>query len=57
MTDRLMIAYGLMLLMALAAAGAVWWNVYHSHERTLARRRARQRQSERPAPPSPPAPS
>ncbi len=46
MTDRLMIAYGLMILMAVTLAGALWWNMYHSHRRVHARRMARERQIE-----------
>lgn len=41
MTERHMIAYGLLLLLALAVGAIVWWNVHHSHGRTLARRRKR----------------
>lgn len=37
MTDRLIIAYGLMLLIALGAGALIWWNLYHSRTRTYAR--------------------
>ncbi len=40
MTDRLMIAYGLMLLMVVAGAAATWWNIHHSHRRTYQGRMA-----------------
>jgi hypothetical protein len=37
MTDRLLIAYGLMLLMAVWIGGFVWWKRYHSFTRSYAR--------------------
>ena len=40
MTDRLLIAYGLMLLLAAGLAAMIWWNVYHSHRRTYERQQA-----------------
>ena len=43
MTERLIVAYGLMLLMALAGGAAIWWNLYHSHRRTYARQLAAHR--------------
>ena len=43
MNDRLVIAYGLMFLMAVLLAAVVWWNVHHSHHRTYKRRQARGR--------------
>lgn len=43
MTDRLMVAYGLMFLMAVAVGGVIWWTVRHSHRRTYKRRVARER--------------
>ncbi|MEO6040524.1 MAG: hypothetical protein ABIP41_01355 [Croceibacterium sp.] len=46
MVDRQLIAYGLILLMAAAIAGVVWWHVYHSHTRTYVRRKAAERQIE-----------
>jgi hypothetical protein len=42
MTDRLLIAYGLMLLIALGLGAAAWWNLYHSRTRSLARQRKRE---------------
>ena len=42
MIDRLIIAYGLIVLMTIGIAAAIWWNVHHSHKRTCARDRARQ---------------
>ena len=46
MTDRHMVAYGLMALIAIAVAGLVCWRSYHSHRRTYARQRDRQRKDE-----------
>jgi hypothetical protein len=47
MTERLMIAYGLIALMIVALAAIVWWNLYHSYPRKEARERARRRAAER----------
>ena len=47
MTERHLIAYALLALLALAVAAVVWWNVRHSHRRTYARDQARRRKSER----------
>jgi hypothetical protein len=44
MQTRLLIAYLLILLMVAGGAGVLWWNLYHSRERTYARERARRRQ-------------
>jgi hypothetical protein len=46
MPVRLLIAYLLMLLLATGGAGILWWNIYHSRERTYAREQARRRRSE-----------
>ena len=46
MTDRLIVAYALMLLLALGVGGVIWWNLYHSHRRTYARRLAAERRKE-----------
>ena len=46
MTDRHVIAYGLMALMAVAAGVLVWWRGYRSYDQAHARMRARQRRSE-----------
>ncbi len=43
MTDRLMLAYGLIFLMIVVIAAIVWWNVYHSYPHKEARERARRR--------------
>jgi hypothetical protein len=42
-SDRLLIAYGLMFLLAVGFGAVIWWNVYHSHRRTYRRRLARER--------------
>jgi uncharacterized membrane protein len=41
MTDRQLIAYGLMVLLAAALAAVVWWTRYNSHSQTSARRQAK----------------
>jgi type II secretory pathway component PulJ len=41
MTDRLLLAYSLIALLALAGAAIIAWKVYHSRSRTHARQRAR----------------
>jgi hypothetical protein len=46
MTDRLLVAYVLILLLVAGGAGVLWWNIYHSPGRTYARKRARRRQSD-----------
>ena len=43
MTDRLMIAYGLMILLAAGLGAVIWWNIHHSHRRTYDRHMARRR--------------
>lgn len=43
MTDRLLAAYGLMVVLALGVGAAIWWTVHNSHERTYKRRVARER--------------
>lgn len=43
MTDRLMIAYGLMVLIAVALGAIIWWSVHHSYRRTYQRRMLRER--------------
>jgi hypothetical protein len=43
MTTRLIIAYSLIAAMVFAAAAIAWWAVYHSRERTEARRRLTRR--------------
>jgi hypothetical protein len=47
MTTRLVVAYALIALLVLAAAGIAWWNVHHSRPRTEARQRARRRAAQR----------
>jgi hypothetical protein len=42
MPTRLVIAYGLIAVMLLAAAGFAWWRARNTHERRDARARARQ---------------
>ena len=37
-----MFAYGLMLLTALAVGAVVWWNLYNSRDRQMARQRKRE---------------
>jgi uncharacterized iron-regulated membrane protein len=44
---RLMVAYLLILFMALAAAGMTWWKVRQSPRRVEARKRARRRAAHR----------
>lgn len=46
MTDRLLIAYLLILLLVVGGAGILWWNIYHSRGRTYAREQARRKRSE-----------
>jgi hypothetical protein len=36
----LLIAYSLIVLMVLLAAGTAWWKIHHSRHRTEARQRA-----------------
>jgi hypothetical protein len=43
-SDRLLVAYGLMVLIVVGVGMAVWWNVHHSHRRTYKRRMARERE-------------
>lgn len=45
MEPRLMMAYCLILLMTLLAAGLVAYRVYHSHERSYRRRLDRERRA------------
>jgi hypothetical protein len=45
MTTRLIIAYGLMLLMAVGSLAAIWWNFYHSKNRSYARELAARRKN------------
>jgi hypothetical protein len=44
MTDRLLVAYLMILLLVAGGAGVLWWNIYHSRGRTYAREQARRRQ-------------
>jgi uncharacterized protein HemX len=41
--DRLLVAYGLMVVLALGVGATIWWTVHNSHERTYKRRLARER--------------
>lgn len=50
MTDRAMVAYGLLVFLILAAAGVVWWNVRRSDYRTYLRQ-GRKREAQRAAAP------
>ena len=43
MPTRLIIAYFLILLLVAQAAGIVWWGIYHSPKRSVAREQARRR--------------
>lgn len=47
MTDRLLVAYGLMVLLAVAAGAAIWWTVHYSPRRVYDRRIARERKEAR----------
>jgi len=43
-SDRLLVAYGLIVLIVVGVGMAVWWNVHRSHRRTYKRRMARERE-------------
>ena len=51
MTDRLILAYSLLALLAMAGAALVWRAVYYSRDRVCSREEARRwKQSDRSAP-------
>jgi hypothetical protein len=43
MTERQLIAYAMLTLLAVAIAAMVWWGRYNSARRMLARKQAKQR--------------
>ena len=43
MTERQLIAYTMLALLAVAIAAMVWWGRHNSARRTLARKQAKQR--------------
>jgi hypothetical protein len=46
MTDRLITAYSLMLLMAVWIGSVAWWKLHHSDRRTRARQLAARRKKD-----------
>lgn len=44
---RLIVAYSLIALLALAATAIAWWNIYHSQPRTEERERIRRRAADK----------
>lgn len=45
MTDRQMIAYGLLILLGAALAAAAWWARYNSHSQIYARQQTKRRKT------------